>query len=464
MKQSYKQTFIFFIFLFSLFACENEEQPRFESEIIEQVQVLKNPSIVAPLTAELFVQTNTEASVSIRIVGKHGSESDVVKSFPEMTTIFNIPVLGMYPDFLNTVELTFFDANGNSIGTHKEEIQTSPLIPEMPEIEVSTANLSSIKPGFNLVNYFGHNGDFFPQRPFMFDAFGDIRWFLDYSNHPELNRLFFDNGIIELQNGNLVFGEQSTGKVYEIDRFGDILNEWSLQGYGFHHTLIEKPNGNLLVTVNDPASPTIEDVIIELDRRNGNLANIWELRISLDLWRRGWPSDISNLDVDWLHANGLAYSEQDNALIVSGRTQGVFKLSANNELIWILAPHRAWGNNGRGVDMNQYLLTPLDQQGNLITDPAVLDGSVSHPDFDWAWYQHSPILLPNGNLMVFDNGDNRNYRQPGQYSRAVEYKIDEINKTVQQIWSYGENRSDTYSKIVSKVVYHEAENNVLFTF
>ena len=72
--------------------------------------------------------------------------------------------------------------------------------------------------------------------------------------------------------------------------------------------------------------------------------------------------------------------------------------------------------------------------------------------------------MPNGNLMVFDNGDNRNYTNAGPYSRAVEYEIDEVNKTIKQVWSYGKERGEAaYARIVSKVSYLADKNAVLFT-
>lgn len=43
--------------------------------------------------------------------------------------------------------------------------------------------------------------------------------------------------------------------------------------------------------------------------------------------------------------------------------------------------------------------------------------------------------------MFFDNGDARGAEQPvfasQKYSRSVIYKIDQQNKTVEQIWEYG---------------------------
>ena len=118
-------------------------------------------------------------------------------------------------------------------------------------------------------------------------------------------------------------------------------------------------------------------------------------------------------------------------------------------------------------------MTPLDASGNVITDTTVTYGSTIRPDFEWNCYQHSPIQLPNGDLMLFDNGTNRTLDPidgnavlngaPGKYSRAVEYKIDMKNMTVQQIWQYGKERDvECYSSIVSSVQFLPEKNHILF--
>jgi len=108
--------------------------------------------------------------------------------------------------------------------------------------------------------------------------------------------------------------------------------------------------------------------------------------------------------MDWFHGNGLAYDQENDAIIVSGRYQGTVKLTRNNELIWILAPHRGWKRAGDGTDLKTKLLQPLDANGDPITDLRVVSGYSDHSDFAWPWNQHSPKLTPQGTLFVFDNG------------------------------------------------------------
>lgn len=434
---------------------------------IRNESVTVNPSGVAPLTALIEFETDAEVRVSVRVAGTNGPESDINHDFAEVSSNHEIPVLGLYPDSENIVELTFFTGNGSSLGTKSYRIDTGPLLPDLPTIEINTVNRSQMIPGLTFVSYFGHRegGNATPQRPFMFDSFGDIRWYLNYAadQSSELSGLFYDDGMERLQNGNLYFGNGNTGRIYEINMLGEILDTWPMPGYGFHHEVTEKPNGNFLVTVNKQGISTVEDHIIEIDRTTKQIIKEWDLRESLDKERTAWPTAFADISIDWFHANALYYDETDNTIVVSGRTQGTVKLTDNNEVVWIIAPHKEWETSGNGTDLNQFLLQPLDGNNQPINDNQVLNGNTNHPDFEWAWYQHAPLLMPNGNVMLFDNGDNRNYGSASPYSRAVEYEIDKDNMTIKQAWSYGKDRGEeTFSRIVSDVDYNAEYNHVFF--
>lgn len=450
--------------LLTVVSCTQEEPTHNDPPgLVLSLSTQLNPSGYAPLTAVLNLESSEPVQVEITVKGQNGTASDITQRFSGVNTSFALPILGLYPSAVNSVEIRLFDTSGSLLEERTETITTTGLIADMPQITVDVP-FSGSAPVFNLVNYFGFESSFRPQRPFIFDQFGDIRWYLDFSSHPTFSNLFFDNGMTQLSNGNLLFGNADTQAIYEVDMLGVTQNSWSLQGNGFHHHVIEKPNGNLLVTINDASKSTVEDVIIEIDRSTGQFANTWDLNLSLDNTRRAWPTDLADLNIDWFHANAIEFSSSDESIIVSGRTQGIVKLNAVNEVAYILAPHREWGTSGGGTDLTQFLLTPLDANNAPITDMDVLDGVSNHPDFEWSWYQHSPILMPNGNLMVFDNGDNRNYTGAGPYSRAVEYEIDETNKTIKQVWQYGKERgAETYSRIVSKVSYVADNNSILFT-
>ena len=291
-------------------ACEDDPggtEPT-ERDVVSNIRVIPNPSGNAPLTASVILDTRELVEAEVIIKGKNGATSDLTHSFPQRDRSFLLPILGLYADYNNEVVINLYDDSNNLIDSETINIETLPLIADLPLVQIDQAPSGNIKPGFNLVNYFGFNTEALPQRPFMFDEFGEIRWYLDYTGHPELGTLFSDNGFTKLQNGNLLFGNGNKGAVYEVDMLGVIIQTYNLGGYGFHHHVIEKPNGNILVTVNDFSLPTVEDIIIELDRTSGQIINTWDLNKSLDNSRRDWPTNRANLNVDWFHANGLVYS------------------------------------------------------------------------------------------------------------------------------------------------------------
>ena len=109
--------------------------------------------------------------------------------------------------------------------------------------------------------------------------------------------------------------------------------------------------------------------------------------------------------IDYLHANSLEW-DKDGGIIVSARDiNTIFKISLpGGNVEW-----RIGGYHAGQTDFK------------IINDP--LEGFS---------YQHSAKLLANGNLLLFDNGNDR----PDKKTRAVEYKMDWKNRTAEYLWSY----------------------------
>ena len=66
--------------------------------------------------------------------------------------------------------------------------------------------------------------------------------------------------------------------------------------------------------------------------------------------------------------------------------------------------------------------------------------------FAWQYAQHAPIITARGTLLLYDNGNfraspfNPPLADSENYSRAVEYKINEQTMAVSQVWQYGSTR------------------------
>jgi len=419
-----------------------------------------NPYKIAPLTAMLNIEAEKPVSATVKVLGPIAVE----QTFELNATTIDIPVIGLYPNAINKVVVTL-DYEGGQI-KDTLQITTGNLPTHFPKIVVNTLDRSNMESGMHACDIHFANKGTFSSGPIIFDDQGKVRWYLDLSFAGKMVSPFQ-----RLKDGTLLMVSRNV--IYEFDMIGKPIKETSINSnYGMHHDVLELPNGNLLICVGKKNSfITLEgkyvtsdsDYIILFDRKKSKVVREWDMAKHLDVSR----SDLNFFRPgDWLHMNGLAFDERDNSIIVSGKNQGLAKISWNNKLQWILAPQRNWGKSGRdgkGFETAPYLLTAVDSLGKSYSNE-IQDGRVSNDLFDFPWGTHAPKRMPNGNLLVFDNGTYRNFENNIQYSRAVEYKINEQDKTVAQVWQYGKERGeDFFSTIVSDVDYLPKSNTVLVT-
>ncbi|MDC8003412.1 aryl-sulfate sulfotransferase [Aureisphaera galaxeae] len=444
-------TIISFLFLIS--SCT-------DSKLEYSLEAKLNPNGISPLTAVIKVVSDKECSATIKVLG----ESPMEQSFETLAKNLDIPVVGLYANRTNEVVVTLKYEGGMVTDTLK--IDTEKLPDYFPRIEINKIDRSNMEAGMHLCDiHYAKNGTY-DSRPFIFDDQGEVRWYLDLS--------FFGDIIWPIQrlnDGVLLVG--GTNEIHEYDMLGKTLKKSAIdKKYRIHHDIIELPDGKLLIPVrkdgaliqvNGKLIPSFNDFIILYNRDTNKVEKEWDLAKHLDVSRQLINKMTSS---DWLHMNGIAYDSSDNSIIVSGKNQGLIKISWEDELQWIMAPKKGWGVSGRnedGFDTNPYLLTAVNSEGKPYNDK-VQNGIESAPNFDFPWGQHAPKLLPNGNIILYDNGFSRNFIQKVNYSRAVEYEVDKESLTVKQNWQYGKERgSKFFSMLISDVDYLSTSKNILVT-
>lgn len=453
-NQSFVYCIALLIFTFLFLGCNEQEKKN------HSVQVVLNPYKIAPLTAVLNIKSDEPCIGQIQVLG----ETPIGHSFEIKTDSVTVPVLGLYPNTENNVVVTLKYAAKEIVDTIK--IKTNDIPIGFPEIEINKIDRSKMESGLHGCDIHYANNGKFNSIPMIFDDQGKVRWYLDLSFNGTMVSPFQ-----RLKNGNLLMVDRFT--IYEFGMLGQILSETKIDNnYGMHHDVVELPNGDLLICIGARDAyikldgETIlsdSDFIMHYDKQNKKIVKKWDLAKHLDVTR----NDVNFLRKgDWLHMNGLAFNEKDSTIVVSGKNQGLIKISWNDELKWIMAPKKNWGKSGRnndGLDTKPFLLTAVNVENKAYSNNIQL-GIESASDFDYPWGPHAPELLSNGNILVFDNGSHRNFKEENHYSRAVEYKINEDTKTVEQIWQYGKERGEPfYSAIVSDVDYLKNSNNVLVT-
>ncbi len=110
--------------------------------------------------------------------------------------------------------------------------------------------------------------------------------------------------------------------------------------------------------------------------------------------------------IDYSHANNVALDSDGNILLSNRHLSEITKIDrSTGAIIWRLGGKR-----------NEFTFLGEHQENAPL----------------YFSYQHDVERLPNGNITFFDNGNQRSLK----YSRAVEYKLDEMNKTATLVWEY----------------------------
>lgn len=437
-----------------------------------------NPSGYNPLAANALMNLPTLGRIKVTVHSKKNS------SVPNIEYLFNsieksqaVTILGLYPSYDNQVTLTYTDKQGKERASSTIQIKTKSLngifLPK--DLNIVKADINKMEPGMTLVSSPGES-DQDTSVPYMFDADGYIRWVLDWQNHPELKHIGAHCGLSRMKNGNFITGDINNGQIVEVNMLGEVINSWKTNDFGFtfHHEVFETSDKNILIAATktdaktaDNSEVRILDHIAELNPHTGNINKIWDLAQVLDSSRIVFSTTPDGYEANtkvqsksnWCHNNGVIETS-DGSLLISSRWQGLVKFTRDGTLKWVVSPHNAWKKR-----YEKYLLTPLDRNGNPITDPDVLNGKKEHPDFNWGWGIHCPVEMPNGHVMFFDNGYSRlyNFNNAEKYSRAVEYEINEQEMTIRQVWEYGKERGKScFSTQVSGVQYLKQTDNRLF--
>ena len=141
-------------------------------------------------------------------------------------------------------------------------------------------------------------------------------------------------------------------------------------------------------------------IIQEFDQNN-NLIFEWDAYNHLDI-AQYTNLNLASPDFTWMHGNSVKIDNDNNLILSNRRSSEILKINRiTGEVIWIL-----------GGPLNEF---------EIIDDP--LNGFRK---------QHDATILENGNLLLFDNG---NQHSPPT-TRIVEYQINEENKTATLIWEF----------------------------
>jgi hypothetical protein len=222
--------------------------------------------------------------------------------------------------------------------------------------------------------------------------------------------------------GLLTYFDTFRGKYFAMDSTYAVVDSFFCgNGYATDlHELRILPDGHALLLGLDPElvdmslivpggnpGATVTGIILQELDRNKTVVFQW----------RSWDhfqitdathEDLTAARIDYVHANAIELDTDGNILLSSRHMDEITKINrATGDIMWRM-----------GGAHNQF---------SFVNDSIPFS------------HQHAIRVLGNGNLTLFDNG---NFHTP-QFSRAVEYKLDEAAKSASLVWQY-RNTPDTY--------------------
>ncbi|MBN1782617.1 aryl-sulfate sulfotransferase [bacterium] len=188
--------------------------------------------------------------------------------------------------------------------------------------------------------------------------------------------------------------------------------------YMDEHELQVLPNGHYLIIAKDDQ---VVDISAEVDGGRTDARVRGNSVVEMDagdhpvfIWR-SWDhydiedavyEDLRNLYIDYAHMNAIDVDHDGHLLVSSRHLSEITKINRQTgAIMW-----RLGGENDEFEWTN---------------------------DTDRISYQHCIRVLPDGHYLVFDNG---NFHNPA-YSRALEFAVDTLNRTVTRIWEYPESHN-----------------------
>jgi hypothetical protein len=249
---------------------------------------------------------------------------------------------------------------------------------------------------------------------YLWDNYGNkIYWDSIPDNNQSIYKYMENNTWLEFKKNSYYIYDE---KMNQIGRLAPKTN-YSLD----KHEVTLLNNGHYILLYNeritvdmskyaegaDTNAVLMSNVLVETDT-SGTIFWEWKAYEHLPVTDVTSDIDLTQHVIDFTHINSIVEDSDGNLLVSIRHFDEIIKINRQDGSI-------IWRMGGSKSKNNQF---------EIINDTTNGFVGFSH--------QHCLSLLPNGNFLMYDNG---NLKEP-RFSRAVEYKVDQVNKTAEKVWEY----------------------------
>ena len=355
----------------------------------------------------------------------------------------------------NKVRLSFFNKEGMKIRDKEYSftIKKDKKIPAIVNVEKGDSD-QALKEGLFAV--LGHDKST-AKNIYYYDNVGVSR------GKTPLNDYRTDR-ILEID-GNLVYSF-SLSDIAIVNRLGKVIKTVSLGKYELHHDFMyDEKQGLVLCLVNEEGKDTIEDVLISVDLKSGQVKELVDFEVLLQdmrdisVQRKGGKNTYGGTELDWLHLNSLDLLNDKDAVFSSREESVLIKVKniySKPEIDYLI-------HSGSLYQGTQYEKLLLKGKGKIVGPAGQHTITVEHdknlkkgqyylffydnnfgsaktlPDFDWSLYPGVGT-----------------YRK-GEASYYTKFLVDENKRTYKMVQQF----DLPYSSVVSGV--NHFEGNITFS-
>ncbi len=352
-----------------------------------------------------FVTLTTTDAVSASVEVLRDSITDHVTPSVQVTgDSVTIPILGLHPNSRYTFKPLVVSRTGHTTISDPIDFTTDSLPSGIPQFTIVHADSPTVK--YIMLGIAPTVGG--KSYAIIIDTNGHTIWYRAFSE-----------SVIDFQkqpNGHYTAWsstDETASYFHEFDALGTIVNTYrAAHGLetGPHELRVQGSNHALfgieyrimdLTSYGGLSNAEVKGIVVEY-HRSGQPTFLWNTFDHFSLTDGASDASLTIQHVNTWHGNAIEIDHDDNLLVSFRNSDEITKInSQTGDIIWRLGGKR-----------NQFTFLNDDLNG------------FSH--------QHGIRRLPNGNIILFDNG---NLHSPPM-SRAVEYRLDETNKIAELVWEY----------------------------
>ena len=264
----------------------------------------------------------------------------------------------------------------------------------------------------------------------FWDEVGALVWYLHVEEYGPVVRLPGQE--------NFLYGRRHIG----LWQFTPLGKETDLSGKVgmLHHDLVPLDGGRVLFPMSitsdfgsgDQRRRIRYDSLVIWHSATGRVEELWNARKTWDILdpAQHWEPVNAGGIQKWTHLNSVSLGRGGDLLLSLRNRSQVVSLTPDFQVEWQL----------HGPDSDYEFPDPTDR----------------------FYKQHTASQLANGNIFLFDNGNGRPDAEGGEYSRALELRLDDAAGTAVKAWEYRHD-PDIYAPIMSSA-YRLDNGNTLVNF